>query len=145
MLLALNEAKKAFQNNEVPIGCVIVKNDKVIAKAYNKKQKNNCAIYHAEIECIKKASKKLNNWYLENCEMYVTLEPCMMCAGAIINSRIKTIYYGCKDPKGGALESNIKIKKVKNINHYPNVVSGKHEKECSELLKLFFKNKRLPR
>ena len=145
MLLALNEAKKAFQNDEVPIGCVIVKNDEVIAKAYNKKQKNNCAIYHAEIECIKKASKKLNDWYLKDCEMYVTLEPCIMCTGAIINSRIKTVYYGCKDPKGGALESNIKIKKIKNINHYPNVVSGKHEKECSELLKLFFKDKRLPR
>ena len=145
MLLALNEAKKAFQNNEVPIGCVIVKEDKIIAKAYNKKVKNNCAINHAEIECIKKASKKLNNWYLENCEMYVTLEPCMMCTGAIINSRIKTVYYGCKDPKGGALESNIKIKEIKNINHYPNIIQGNHEKESSEILKTFFKNKRLPR
>ena len=142
MELAYKQAQLAFKQDEVPIGCVIVKDNKVIAKAYNKKVKKNSAIFHAEIECINKATKKLNDWYLKECDMYVTLEPCMMCTGAIINSRIDNVYFACKDPKGGALVSNIKINKIKNINHYPNVTQGIMEKECSELLKEFFKNKR---
>ena len=142
MKIALKEAQKAFQEDEVPVGCVIVKDNKVIAKAHNKKEKNNCAIFHAEIECIKKACKKTNNWYLKDCDLYVTLEPCMMCAGAIINSRIKNVYFGCRDPKGGSLVSNIKIKDIKNINHYPEVTEGIMGKECSDILKQFFKNKR---
>ena len=145
MLLALKQAELAFQKDEVPVGCVIVKDDKVIAKAYNKKENKNCAINHAEIECIKKATKKLNNWNLSGCDMYVTLEPCMMCTGAIINSRISNVYYGCRDPKGGALNSNIELKKIKGINHYPNIEEGMYKEECSEILKKFFKNKRLPR
>ena len=145
MLLAYKQAQIAFQKDEVPVGCVIVKDDKVIAKAYNKKENKNCAINHAEIECIKKATKKLSNWNLVGCDMYVTLEPCMMCTGAIINSRISNVYYGCKDPKGGALESNIEIKKIKALNHYPNIEGGIYAEECSKLLKLFFKNKRFPR
>ena len=139
---ALKEAQKAFEEDEVPIGCVIVKDNKIIAKAHNKKVKNNCAIFHAEIECIKKASKKINDWYLKECDMYVTLEPCLMCTGAIINSRIENIYFGCRDPKGGSLVSNIKIGTIKNINHYPNVTEGIMEKECSDILKQFFRNKR---
>lgn len=142
MVLAYNEAIKAYKEDEVPVGCVIVKNGEVIAKAHNKKVRKNCAIFHAEIECINKATKKLNDWYLEGCDMYVTLEPCMMCTGAIINSRIENIYFGCKDLKGGSIVSNIKIKRIKNINHYPNYKGGLMEEECKELLKKFFKNKR---
>ena len=142
MMTAYKEAKKAFTEDEVPVGCVIVKEGKVVAKAHNKKEKKNSAICHAEIECINKAVKKLNNWNLKGCKMYVTLEPCMMCTGAIINSRIDKVYYGCKDPKGGALVSNIKIKKIKNLNHYPEISGGLMEEECSKILKEFFKNKR---
>ena len=116
---AYKEALKAFQKDEVPIGCVIVKDEKIIARAHNRKEEKNSAIYHAEIEAINKASKKLNNWYLKDCEMYVTLEPCMMCVGAIINSRIKKVYYGAKDSKGGSIESNLNIRGIKNLNHYP--------------------------
>ena len=142
MKIAYQEALKAFEEDEVPVGCVIVKENKIISKAHNKKEKKNCAIFHAEIECINKATKKLNNWNLKGCDMYVTLEPCMMCTGAIINSRIDNIYYACTDPKGGSLVSNIKINKIKNINHYPNVSRGTLTEECSNLLKKFFKNKR---
>ena len=142
MKIAYKQALKAFAEDEVPVGCVIVKENKIIAKAHNKKVKKNCAIFHAEIECINKATKKLNNWNLIGCDMYVTLEPCIMCTGAIINTRISNIYYGCEDPNGGALVSNIKIKKIKNLNHYPNVTRGTLNLECSELLRKFFKNKR---
>lgn len=139
---AFKQAELAFKEDEVPVGCVIVKDDKIIARAHNKKEKKNCAIFHAEIECINKATKRLNNWNLSGCDMYVTLEPCMMCAGAIINSRITNVYYGCEDPKGGALVSNIKLNKIKKLNHYPNVSRGTLNKESSDLLKKFFKNKR---
>ena len=140
---AYKQALLAYKQDEVPVGCVIVLNNEIIAKAHNKKEKNNCAIHHAEIECIKKATKKINNWNLSKCEMYVTLEPCIMCTGAIINSRIKKVYFACKDPKGGAFVSNIKIKKIRNINHYPEYEYGTMEKECSNLLKDFFKSKRI--
>ena len=142
MSVAYSQALLAFKEDEVPVGCVIVKGNKVISKSHNKKVKNNCAIFHAEIECIKAATKKLKNWNLKGCDMYVTLEPCMMCAGAIINSRIDNVYFACKDPKGGALVSNIKLNKIKNLNHYPNIFQGSLEEECSKLLKNFFKNKR---
>ncbi len=141
MDLALKEAKKAYKEDEVPIGCVIVKDDIVIAKAHNKKVKKNDATAHSEIECIKKASKHLNNWHLDDCDMYVTLEPCLMCGGAIVNSRIKNVYYGAKDLKGGSFGSNIDIKDIKNINHYPNGVFVQ-SLESIELLKSFFKSKR---
>ena len=142
MKAAYLEAKKAFKEDEVPIGCVIVKDNKIISRAHNKKEKNNCAINHAEIECIKKATKKLKNWNLKGCQMYLTLEPCMMCTGAIVVSRIDKVYFACKDPKGGAFVSNIKIKKIKNINHYPEYEYGIMQEQCSQLLKNFFKNKR---
>ena len=142
MMAAYKEALKAFEEDEVPVGCVIVKDNKIIARAHNKKEKKNCALFHAEIECINKATKKLSNWNLKGCQMYVTLEPCMMCTGAIINSRIDKVYFACKDPKGGALMSNIKIQKIKNINHYPEIEHGLMEEECSNILKQFFKAKR---
>ncbi|MBQ2585009.1 MAG: nucleoside deaminase, partial [Erysipelotrichaceae bacterium] len=125
-------------------GSIEIKNrdGEVIAKAHNKKVKKNCAVFHAEIECLIKATKKLDNWNLKGCELYVTLEPCMMCMGAIVNSRIDKVYFGCKDPKGGALVSNIRFKRIKNLNHYPEYKGGIMEKECSQILKDFFKNKR---
>lgn len=141
MDLAIKEAIKAASEDEVPVGCVIVKDDKVLAKAHNKKVAKKDATAHSEIECIKKASKKLDNWHLDDCEMYVTLEPCLMCGGAIINSRIKKIYYAAKDPKGGSLGSNIDIKQIRNINHYPDS-EFVEDKEYIALLKGFFKKKR---
>ena len=139
---AYKEAKKAFAEDEVPVGCVIVKDDSIIARAHNRKEKRNCALYHAEIECIKKTTRKLDNWNLKGCDMYVTLEPCMMCTGAIVNSRIDRIFFGCRDPKGGALVSNIDLLQIKNINHYPQIKGGIMEDECSQILKDFFRNKR---
>lgn len=142
MMQAYKEAQKAFEEDEVPVGCVIVKDGKIIARAHNRKEKKNCALFHAEIECIRKATRKLGNWNLKGCETYVTLEPCMMCAGALINSRIDRIIYGCEDPKGGALVSNIRLQDIKLLNHYPQIQGRVMEKECSDLLKKFFKNKR---
>ena len=142
MELAYKEALKAFEEDEVPVGCVIARGDEVIAKAHNRKEKKNCAVYHAEIECINKAARKLDNWNLKGCCMYVTLEPCMMCAGAIINSRIDKVVFACRDPKGGAMVSNIRLDEVKNLNHYPETEEGVMEKECSDLLKKYFKGKR---
>ena len=142
MMQAYKEAQKAFEEDEVPVGCVIVKDGKIVARAHNRKEKKNCALFHAEIECIRKAAKKLDNWNLKGCEIYVTLEPCMMCTGALINSRIDRIIYGCEDPKGGALVSNVRLQDIKLLNHYPQIKGGVMEKECSDLLKNFFKNKR---
>ena len=139
---AYREAEKAFKEDEVPVGCVIVKEEKIIARAHNRKEKKNCAVFHAEIECMIKAARKLNNWNLKGCELYVTLEPCMMCTGAIVNSRIDRIFFGCKDPKGGALVSNVKFKRIRNLNHYPQIKGGIDEDECSAILKEFFRNKR---
>ena len=141
MDIAIKEAKKAYLEDEVPIGCVLVKDDQVIAKAHNRKVKKNDATAHAEIECIKKASKKINNWHLDEMDMYVTLEPCLMCGGAIVNSRIKNVYYGAKDKKGGSFGSNLDIKTIKNINHYPNS-EFVESSEAINLLKNFFKSKR---
>ena len=147
MSLALKEANKAYQEDEVPIGCVIVLNDEVIAKAHNRKIKKDDPTAHAEIECIKKACKKLNSKYLVDAEMYVTLEPCIMCSGAIIQSRIKKVYIGTLDPKGGAFGSCVDVTSIKKLNHYPKVEIGIKQEECSSILKEFFKNKRnkLPR
>ena len=145
MGLAIKEAMKAFKEDEVPVGAVIVLDDKVIAKAHNSKIKKNDPTCHAEIECIKKACKKLNSCYIENGEMYVTLEPCLMCAGAIINSRLNKVYIGTLDNKGGSFVSSIELKKVKGLNHYPKYEINIRGNECSKILKDFFKTKRLPR
>ena len=142
MELAIKEAKKAAFEDEVPVACIIVKDDKIIAKAYNKKVKKQDATAHAEIECIKKANKYFNNWHLDDCEMYVTLEPCIMCGGAIVNSRIKKVYYAAKDLKGGSFGSNLDIKEVRGLNHYP-LYEFVENKEYIKLLKDFFKNKRI--
>ena len=142
MKVALKEAEKAVLLDEVPIGCVIVLNDKIIAKSHNIRESKQNPVGHAEILAIQKASKKLNSWRLEDCEMYVTIEPCIMCAGAIIQSRIKKVYYGAPDLKGGAFGSSIDVLEAKNINHHPEIYPGIMEEECSNLVKNYFKSKR---
>ena len=142
MDLAYNQAIKARELDEVPVGAIIVKNNKIIARAYNLKEKSNDPMGHAEILCIKKACKKIGDWYLKDCELYVTLEPCVMCAGAIINSRIKKVYYGARDLKGGALGGLFNLMDQKGFNHYFDseyLDDGK----CGQILKDYFKEKRL--
>ena len=143
MLLALKEAKKALLIDEVPVGCVIVYNNKVIARGYNKREKEQDATSHAEINAIRKASKKINNWRLCDMDLYVTVEPCIMCAGAIMWSRFRRVIYGAKDPKGGALGTSINIFDTPNINHHPEIVGGVLEEECSSIIKNYFKEKRV--
>ena len=142
MKAAIKEALKAEALDEVPIGCVVVKDNKIIARGYNVRETKQESIGHAEIKTLQKACKKLNSWRLEDCDLYVTVEPCIMCSGAIIQSRIRNVYFGAYDPKGGAFGSSINVLEAKNINHYPNVEGGILEKECSTLLKEFFKKKR---
>jgi tRNA(adenine34) deaminase len=142
MRLALKEAKKAYSKDEVPIGAVIVKNNKVIARAHNQRESKNQACAHAEILAIQKACKKEKNWRLSGCDLYVTLEPCIMCAGALINSRIENLFIGTMDPKGGAVGSKINVIEDIKLNHKVNVVSKILEKECSDILKSFFKKLR---
>ncbi len=142
MLIALNEAKKALSFDEVPVGAIIVKDDKIIAKGHNLREKTKNPLDHAEIIAIKKASKKLGDWRLENCTIYVTIEPCSMCAGAILQSRISKIVYGAKDEKGGALGSSFNLFEQKNLNHKPVIISGVLEEECAEVLTSFFRKKR---
>lgn len=139
---AIKLAKKAEEKDEVPIGCVIVKNDKIIARGYNLRESKQQSIAHAEIMAIQKACKKVGSWRLEDCELYVTLEPCSMCTGAILQSRISKVIYGAKDPKGGCIESCIKLYEYKGFNHYPETTGGILEEECAQLLKDFFKKKR---
>ncbi len=142
MMEAIKEAKKALIKDEVPIGCVIVHNDKIIARGYNLRETKQQSIAHAEIIAIQKACKKIGSWRLENCTLYVTLEPCPMCSGAILQSRIDNVVFGAYDPKGGCIESCMKMYDVKGFNHYPNTIGGLMEDECSKLLKDFFKEKR---
>lgn len=142
MKIALKEAQKANDIDEVPIGAVIVMDGKVISQAHNLREKNQSATAHAEVLAINKACKKLNTWRLNGCILYVTLEPCTMCVGASILSRVDGVVYGAKDPKGGSLGSLYDISLIKGFNHYPWVVSGVCEEESSEMLKNFFKNKR---
>ena len=138
---AYTEAKKAYKMDEVPVGAVIVKDGKVIARAYNKKESTKDPLGHAEILAIKKACKKLNTWHLDDCEMYVTLEPCTMCVGAIVHSRIKTIYYGALDSRFGAIEGSYKLLEIGKFNHYPKTIYLE-DKECSKILSEYFRLKR---
>ena len=142
MNLALEEAEKAALEDEVPVGAVIVCDDKVVARAHNQRDKKNLTYAHAEMLAIIKANKKLGSWRMPECDIYITLEPCIMCMGAIIQSRIKNIYYGAKDPKGGAVISSINVLEANNINHHPNVVGGILEEQCSKIITNYFKNKR---
>ena len=139
MRLALKEAQKAFDKEEIPVGVVIVKDGKVISKAHNLKESKNNATSHAEILAIEKACKKLGAWRLLDCEMYVTLEPCAMCAGALINSRIKKLYIGTDDPKTGACGSKLNLLEDFTFNHNVQVEKYILKEECSKILKDFFK------
>lgn len=142
MKLALKEAQKAYDKEEVPVGAVIVKDGKVIAKAHNLKESKKDTTYHAELHAIQKASKKLNSWRLIDCEMYVTLEPCSMCAGAIIQSRIKKVYIGAMDYKTGACGSVLNLFKDYKFNHEVEAETGVMGEECERILKNFFKELR---
>lgn len=139
---ALKQAKKAYQLDEVPIGAVIVYENKIIARGYNKRESKQQAISHAEIEAITKASRKMKSWRLENCDLYVTLEPCAMCAGAIMQSRIRSVYFGASDMKGGVLGSLLNLYHHQGFNHYPRVVGNVMQEECAMLLTEFFQKKR---
>ena len=142
MTLALKEADKAEQKEEVPIGCVIVKDGKVVARAHNLKQTKRLATAHAEVLAIEKACRKLKDWRLEDYEIYVTLEPCAMCAGAIANARIGKVYFGAYEPKGGGVESKFHILTESGLNHVTEFEGGVMEKECSDKIKAFFRTRR---
>ena len=139
MKQALKEAKKAYEKLEVPVGAVIVKDGKIIAKAHNLKETKTDTTKHAEILAIQKASKKLESWRLLDCEVYITLEPCSMCAGAIINSRIKKVYIGALDEKTGAAGSVLNLFEDYKFNHKVEVEKGVMQEECENILKDFFK------
>jgi tRNA(adenine34) deaminase len=139
---ALKEAKKAYNKLEVPVGAVIVKDGKIIARAHNQKETKLDTTNHAEILAIQKASKKLNSWRLIDCEMYVTLEPCSMCAGAILNSRIKKVYIGASDEKTGAVGSVLNLFTDYKFNHKVLYEKGILESNCKDILQEFFKELR---
>ena len=139
---ALKEAEKAYKKLEVPVGAIIVKDGKIIARAHNQKESKTDTTKHAEILAIQKASKKLKSWRLIDCEMYVTLEPCTMCAGAIIHSRIKKVYIGAMDEKTGAVGSVLNLFEDYKFNHKPEVEKGILKEDCESLLKQFFKELR---
>lgn len=141
MKCALKEAQKAKELGEVPIGCVIVKDDKIIARGHNLRETKNSPTAHAEIIAIEKAAKKLNSWRLLDTTMYITLEPCTMCSGAIIHARIPKVIYGSRDPRFGAHVSLINIFDNK-YNHEVDISGGVLEEECSEIIKTFFKDLR---
>ena len=142
MLEALKEAELAAKEDEVPIGCVIVKDDQIIARGHNQRDKSHDPLGHAEVLAIKKASEVVNDWQLIDCTLYVTIEPCIMCSGAIIQSRIKRVVYGAPDIKGGAFGSSINVLDANNINHRPEIVKGVLEEECTAIIKNYFKSKR---
>ena len=142
MRIAIKEAQKAVILDEVPVGAIVVKDDKIIARGHNLRERSNDPTSHAEINAIRKASKKLNSWRLEGTTIYVTVEPCSMCAGAILQSRVGRIVYGTTDPKGGAIESSLELFKAKNINHHPEIIGGVLKEECSYIISNYFKSKR---
>lgn len=138
MKAALREAKKAYKINEVPIGCVIVQQDKIIARGYNRRNIEHNATAHAEITAIKKAGKKTGDWRLEDCTMYITLEPCQMCAGAIVQARIKEVVIGAMNPKAGCAGSILNLLKMQQFNHQVQVTTGVLGDECAGMLTQFF-------
>ena len=142
MKSALKEAKKALEKDEVPVGAVIVQNGKIIARAHNLKETKHDTTKHAEIIAIEKASKKLNKWRLNDCEMYVTLEPCSMCAGALINCRLKKLYIGTMDSKTGACGSVLNLLSDFKFNHTVEIETNIMQAECEQILKDFFKTLR---
>lgn len=139
---AIRQAKKAEALMEVPIGCVIVRDGKIIARGYNRRNTDKNTLSHAELNAIRKASRKLGDWRLEGCTMYVTLEPCQMCAGALVQSRIDEVVIGCMNPKAGCAGSVINLLEMDGFNHKVKVTRGVLEEECSFLLSDFFRRLR---
>ena len=143
MRAALQQAKKALLLGEVPIGCVIVYEDKIIARGYNRRNTDKNTLAHAEITAIRKASRVIGDWRLEDCTLYVTLEPCQMCSGAIVQARIPNVVIGCMNPKAGCAGSILNILEMPEFNHQVQVERGILEEECSAILKQFFKDLRI--
>lgn len=139
---AIRQAKKAYALKEVPIGCVIVYQDKIIARGYNRRTIDKNTLAHAELIAIRKASRKMDDWRLEDCTMYVTLEPCQMCSGAIVQSRMKKVVVGCMNPKAGCAGSIFNLLQVPQFNHQVELEIGVLEEECSQLMKSFFRELR---
>lgn len=139
---AIKQAKKAWEIGEVPIGCVIVFEDKIIGRGYNRRKADKNTLSHAELNAIRKASRKLGDWRLDDCEMYVTLEPCQMCSGAIVQARIRKVYIGCDNPKAGCAGSIMNLLQVEAFNHQVEITRGLLQQECSNMLTTFFKELR---
>ena len=139
---AIKQAKKAYALGEVPIGCVIVYEDKIIGRGYNRRTIDKNTLAHAEMMAIKKASKKMDDWRLEDCTMYVTLEPCQMCSGAIVQSRMKKVVIGCMNPKAGCAGSILNLLQMEEFNHQVELEIGVLGEECSAMMKQFFKELR---
>ena len=143
MRAAIKQAQKAYEKSEVPIGCVIVHDGKIIARGYNRRNTDKSTLAHAEITAIRKAAKKLGDWRLEDCTLYVTLEPCPMCAGAIVQARITECVIGCMNPKAGCAGSVTNLLEMDGFNHKVTVRRGILEEECSSMLKTFFRELRV--
>ena len=139
---AIRQAKKAEAIGDVPIGCVIVRDDRIIARGYNKRNRNKTVLAHAELLAMSKACKKAGDWRLEDCTMYITLEPCQMCAGAIVQARIPRVVIGSMNPKAGCGGSILNLLQMKEFNHQVEVTRGVLEEECSEMLSAFFRKLR---
>ncbi len=139
---AIRQAKKAYALEEAPIGCVIVREGRIIARGYNRRNTEGNALAHAELSAIKKASKKTGDWRLEDCTMYVTLEPCQMCAGAIVQCRMKKVVIGSMNPKAGCAGSVLNLLQMPQFNHQVELVTGVLEEECSQMLSAFFRELR---
>jgi tRNA(adenine34) deaminase len=142
MLIALNEAKKAKKTRDVPVGAIIVKDGKILAKGHNEREKYNDATAHAEVVAIRRANKKLKSWYLDGCTLYVTMEPCVMCSGAIINARIERVVFGASDYRFGCCGTLYNLPTDTRFNHRAEVEGGVLQKECADLLIDFFKQLR---
>ena len=142
MRQALEEAHKAAELHEIPVGAVIVYQNEIIARAHNRRELDQDALAHAEVLCIQQACQKLGSWRLSGCELYVTLEPCPMCSGAIVNGRVDRVVYGCPDVKAGGAESIFNIITNPNLNHCAEVISGICEEECAQVMRDFFRRRR---
>ena len=142
MQMALQQAKLALLEDEIPVGCVIVKDNRIIASAHNQKEKYRNSQYHAEMIALHQASQVLQDWRLQDCDVYVTLEPCLMCCGALIQARVRRVIYGAYDPKVGAVESIAHSFDTKGLNHSVLYLGGVLQQEASELLKQYFQKKR---
>ena len=139
---AVKQAKKAYALGEVPIGCVIVYEDKIIGRGYNRRTIDKNTLAHAELQAIRKASRKMNDWRLEDCTLYVTLEPCQMCSGAIVQARIRRVVVGCMNPKAGCAGSIMNLLQVPQFKHQVESTTGIIGEECSRMMKTFFKKKK---